>query len=107
VTLSPIDGIREKFAHDQFELSQHALDQTIVRGILPSEIRQAIATGEVIEDYPLDKYGPSCLILGWTADGRPLHVQCSYPSRDRVKVITTYEPDPIRWIEYRQRRSLS
>ena len=24
-----------------------------------------IADGQVIEDYPDDKYGPSCLIFGW------------------------------------------
>jgi hypothetical protein len=32
------------------------------------EIREAIAVGEVIEDYPNDKYGPSCLILGFTGN---------------------------------------
>ena len=42
----------------------------------------------------------------WTMDdaGRPLHVQCSYPSRSLVKIITLYEPDPDRWIEFMVRR---
>jgi hypothetical protein len=30
------------------------------------ELREAIAVGEVIEDYPTDKYGPSCLVLPHT-----------------------------------------
>ncbi|MEG4054235.1 MULTISPECIES: DUF4258 domain-containing protein [unclassified Microcoleus] len=34
--------------------------------------------GEVIEEYPDDKYSPSCLIFGLTIANRPLHVQCSY-----------------------------
>ena len=60
------------------------------------EVEEAIASrSEVIEDYPNDKYGPSCLVLGYTKAGRPLHVQCSYPSRPLVKIITLYEPDPI------------
>ena len=50
----------------------------------------------IIEDYPDDKYGPSCLIFVMTAERRPIHIQCSYPSRPIVKIITLYEPDPIR-----------
>jgi hypothetical protein len=96
--------LREKIARGEFEFSQHAVDQTIVRRIRVQEIREAIASGEMIEDYPEDKYGPSCLVLGFTASGRPLHVQCSYPSRPRVKIITVYEPDPERWIDFRERR---
>lgn len=100
-----IDGIRAKVALDQFEFSQHAVDQSIVREISVNEIREAIAVGEVIENYPEDKYGPSCLILGFTETDRPLHVQCSYSSRPLVKIITVYQPDPQLWIEYRKRRS--
>jgi hypothetical protein len=60
---------------------------------------------EVIEQYPDDKFGPSCLILGYTKAGRPLHVQCSYPSRPLLKIITLYQPDPTLWIDYRVRQS--
>ena len=87
-----------------FEFSQHATDQTIVRGIRVQEIREAVAAGELIEDYADDKYGPSCLVLGFAASGRPLHIHCSYPSRPVVKLITIYEPDPSRWIDSRKRR---
>jgi hypothetical protein len=99
------EEIRAKIARDEFEYSQHALDQSIVRRIGVDELREAIATCELVEDYPKDKYGPSCLVLGFTRAGRPVHVQCSYPSRDRIKVITVYEPDPSRWIDFRVRRS--
>ena len=57
------------------------------------------------EDYNEDKYGPSWLIYGTTIQGRPLHVQCSYPSRPKIKIITIYQPDPKEWIAYRKRRS--
>lgn len=66
-----IDGIREKIARGQFEFSQHAVDQSIVRHISVQELREAIAVGEVIEDYPTDKYGPSCLVFGMTLAHRP------------------------------------
>ena len=97
--------IRRKFAEEQFEFSKHAVDQSILRQILVQEIREAIANGQVIEDYPEDKYGPSCLIAGSTQAQRPIHVQCSYPARSLVKVITVYEPNPQRWNQgFTQRR---
>jgi hypothetical protein len=59
-----IEEIREKISARLFEFSKHAVDQSIVRRITVQEIREAIAGGEIIEDYPDDKYGPSCLIFG-------------------------------------------
>lgn len=100
-----IDEIRKKFSVDAFEFSKHAVDQTIIRRISVPELREAIANGVIIEDYPDDKYGPSCLILGKTVGGRAIHVQCSYPSRQVMKVITVYEPDPKRWIDFTVRRA--
>lgn len=64
-----IDDIRSKVASDQFEFSKHATDQTILRGIRVQEVREAIASGQVIEDYPDDKYGPSCLLFGFPQPG--------------------------------------
>lgn len=98
-----IEEIRAKVSRGEFEFSRHAVDQSIVRRIHVSEVREAIAVGEVVEDYPDDKYGPSCLVLGWTAAARPVHVHCSYPSRPLVKLITLYEPDPARWADFRRR----
>lgn len=99
-----IEQIRAKIRARQFELSKHAVDQSILRRVSVQELREAIANGEIIEDYPDDKYVPSCLILGFTRAGRPLHVQCSYSSRPLLKIITLYEPDPTRWIDFRVRR---
>lgn len=100
-----ITDIRQKIANDEFEFSKHAVDQSILRCIRVQEIREAIANGQSIEDYPDDKYGPSCLILGFTAAQRPIHIQCSYPTRPLIKIITLYEPDPQRWNDqFTQRR---
>jgi hypothetical protein len=103
--MATINEIRAKFERRQYEFSKHAVDQSIIRDISVAEVEEAIASqSEVIEDYPNDKYGPSCLILGFTKAGRPLHVQSSYLSRPLVKIITLYEPDPELWIDFRVRR---
>lgn len=100
-----LNEIRSKIARRQYEFSKHAVDQTIIRDISVAELEQAISRrSEVIEDYPDDKYGPSCLILGFTRAERPIHVQCSYPTRPLVKIITVYEPDPELWMDLRIRK---
>ena len=100
-----IDEIRRRVARGDFEFSQHGVDQAIIRHISVRELREAITGGEVIEVYPEDKYGPSCLVFGMTSVGRPLHVQRSDPTRPLVKIITVYEPDPALWIEFKVRRT--
>jgi hypothetical protein len=99
-----IDYIREKFEKGLFEFSKHAVDQSIIRCISVQNVHEVISNGTIIEDYPEDKYGPSYLIFGMTAEGRPIHIQCSYPSRSIIKIITLYEPDPVRWIDFKKRR---
>ena len=99
-----VDEIRAKIALGQYEFSRHAVDQTILRHITLAEILGAVSGAELLENYPNDKYGPSCLLLGFTASQRPLHLQCSHPSRTLIKVITVYEPDPVLWFNVRERR---
>ena len=99
-----MDEIRLKVANGLYEFSKHAVDQSILRNIPLGEFLRSIESGCIIEDYPNDKYGPSCLILGFTDSGRPIHIQCTAGLRDVVKVITLYEPDEDLWIDFRQRR---
>ena len=100
-----LEEIRSKILRRQYEFSKHAVDQSIIREISVEEVEEAISGRcEIIEDYPDDKYGPSCLILGFTKTGRPLHLQCSYSSRPLVKIITLYEPDSDLWVDLRVRK---
>ncbi len=104
--MSNIVAIVTKIKKRQYEFSKHAVDQSIVRNISVSEIEEAMSGNAVIiEDYPNDKYGPSCLILGYTKNERPLHLQCSYPSRPLIKIVTLYQPDSELWIEDRVRQT--
>lgn len=98
--------IRRKAAAGKFEFSKHAADQVIIRGIAIDGIPEAFASGEIIEDYPDDRYGPSCLVYGNTLRGRYIHIQCSYPERDYLKIVTIYEPDPEAWLDFRVRKGV-
>jgi len=72
--------------------------------ISPAEVERAIVEGEVIEEYPEDVRGPSCLMLG-SGDGRPIHVVCA-PKEEYLAVVTAYVPDPSQWSpDFRRRIS--
>lgn len=74
------------------------------RMISPAEIEVVIATGELIEDYPEDVRGHSCLVLGSGDGGRPIHVACS-PKPDYLAIITAYIPHPDHWsADFKERK---
>ena len=64
--------------------------------ISTAEVRAIVERGEVIEDYPDDPRGHSCLMLGRGDGGRPIHVVCS-PKDDYLAIITAYLPDRNEW----------
>ena len=66
------------------------------RLITTSEIRRVISDGKVIEDYPEDVRGHSCLILGFGDGTRPIHIVCS-PKDEYLAVITAYLPNEDEW----------
>jgi hypothetical protein len=78
------------------------------RGIITTaEVLDALAGGEIIEEYPNDRPYASCLIVGRTQAGRPLHVVCApVLGEDKLVIITTYEPEPSRWDPDFRRRVL-
>ena len=82
----------------------HTRKRMIERVIRIEEVRQAIDSGEIIEEYPEDKPLPSCLIFGKTMRGRPIHVVVAINSEDVVAMITVYQPDEKEWVDYRRRR---
>lgn len=80
----------------EFGITLHAQQQITSRRIRVADIRLALMSefAEVIEDYPEDPRGPSCLVYG-EVPKEVLHIHISYPPE--IVVITAYHPDPSRW----------
>jgi hypothetical protein len=74
----------------------HAIDQMIhpERLISREEVSQVVFNGEIIEEYPADRRGPSCLMYKYF--NRAIHVVCA-PKNDYLAIITAYIPDPNEW----------
>jgi len=102
--LKTLETLCQQLSVGEFEFSRHAFTRAVERNISEIEIREAGAHARIIEDYPDDKYSPSCLLLGFTKQRRPLHLQVSYADSALVKIITLYEPARSEWIDFSQRR---
>lgn len=76
----------------------HVVARLQERGIEPSDIKNCIITGRIIEQYPDDYPFPSCLVLGTTVAGRALHVVIGL-GQGYLWLITAYYPDPLKWNE--------
>jgi hypothetical protein len=102
--MKTLGQVRNQLASGAFRYSRHALKRVVERNVAELEIRQVGEHATIIEEYPEDKYSPSCLLLGFTGTGRPLHLQVSLADTEFVKIITLYEPSARDWINYTQRR---
>ena len=103
--ISMLDRVRQSATHRLLFLP-HAVRQMArpERMITRHDVRQVIATGQIIEDYPEDIRGHSCLMLGYDEIGRPVHIVCS-PKIDFLAIITAYVPNPQEWeSDFKRRR---
>ena len=78
------------FLHFQF--TNHALVRAYERSVSIDDIKETIAQGEVIEEYPTDQPFPSFLSLMFF-HGKPLHVCFAQVDPETCRIITVYEPD--------------
>lgn len=85
-------------AEKKIMYSLHALNEMNAESeiITTDEIRYIIFNGEIIEDYPEDKRGHSCLMFEMTDKRRPVHVVCA-PKEEYLAIITAYVPSLEKW----------
>lgn len=101
-----LENIKTCISQKRYNITLHARKEMGPKedNIPEEELVEVILHGEIIEDYPDDKPFPSCLLFGRTEKGRPIHTDCAYSKEDEMAIIiTTYEPDINRWIDYKGR----
>jgi hypothetical protein len=90
----------------RYKTSHHAEVERETETITIDDIKTAILNGELLEDYPDDLRGHSCLMLDTAEDGRPLHVVLTILAQiEEVLIITVYVPTPPKWLDPRTRAS--
>lgn len=98
-------AIAGKVARGHYRLSLHAEKERRRDRILERELLAALSAPELLEDYPNDPRGPSCLLLGFSAAGDPIHVVAGeLLTQEVLVIITVYRPDPNEWTDWRKRK---
>jgi hypothetical protein len=101
-----IERVKALVRQRRYKTSHHAEVERETETITIDDIKTAILNGELLEDYPDDLRGHSCLMLGTAEDGRPLHVVLTILAQiEEVLIITVYVPMPPKWLDPRTRAS--
>ena len=92
-----VDQIK-RVAINKIIYTAHAVDEMNAEEelITVEDVRQVVLNGEIIEDYPEDKRGHSCLMFAIPGNKRPVHVVCA-PKEEYLAIITTYIPSLEKW----------
>jgi len=98
-----LEQIRAQAAAENIRITQHAQQEMVEEDITLDEVLEAIATGQILENYPEHRRGACCLLNGFTRSGRPIHIVCT-TTRPVLIIITVYEPKPPKWVTPTQRR---
>ena len=95
--------IKKLVGEGSYDVKMHARKKMIERNIKIREVKESIENSTVIEEYLDDKPLPTCLLYGNTLNKRPIHVVIGL-DEEVAAIITVYEPDPDKWIEFKKRR---
>jgi hypothetical protein len=102
-----LNEILQLVRQGRYEFSIHAQQERLEEDLDVAEIEEAIAGGEILEEYPSDPRGESCLILGY-AHSQPIHavlgwVRKGSEGEKMLRIITVYIPRPPKWRDARTR----
>ena len=101
-----VEHLQAKVRQKKYRLTIHAEKEREADQITRHEMEESVLSVqcEVIEDYPTDPRGHSCLVLGFTQAGLPIHMVCGHLTEEEFIVITIYRPDPEQWVDWRIRK---
>ncbi|MBT8421394.1 MAG: DUF4258 domain-containing protein [Gammaproteobacteria bacterium] len=92
-----IEWIQDRIKRDAYYLSGHAEQERQNDNLRISEIRQALLNGVILEYYEDTGRGESCLVAGFTGEGKPIHIICG-ERKDKAVIVTVYIPLPPKFI---------
>jgi len=88
-----INWIQSKVSQCEYYLTRHGEQERQNDNLTIAEVREALLNGMVLEEYEDDVRGESCLVVGFTNSGKPLHIVCGELVGD-LAIITVYVPGP-------------
>ena len=85
--------VRQAHHNMHYYFSRHGDQERQNENLLITEIEEALFSGRILEQYEDTGRGESCLVVGFTNSGKPIHVVCGERAEQLV-IITVYIPYP-------------
>ena len=92
-----IEWIKERVEKNELIFTFHAEQERQNDNLSVADIKLALGKGKIIEQYPEDKRGESCLVLGYSANNGPIHSVCGKNTDGWLLLITVYVPTKPKW----------
>lgn len=102
-TLDILNNIKQNIVTGKWWFTNHALQKCDQRNIDIEKLIMSVVQAELVEEYPDDPRGHSCLILSFV-DGKAVHIVCGTHEGGTI-FITAYYPELPKWLDERTRRS--
>jgi hypothetical protein len=92
------EAVKDAVRRDAVLVSRHAVQELEADLLLLDTVLTATPSGELVEDYPDDPRGASCLIAFLLEEDLWVHTVWGWDERSGLAIlITAYRPDPSRW----------
>jgi len=98
-----IEWIKKKIQSENYYFSKHGDTERQNDNLSVFEVKEAILNGIILEEYEDTGRGKSCLIVGFTNIGKPIHIVCG-KANDTLVIITVYIPMPPKFKNPYERR---
>ena len=69
-----IEWLKQCVINGEYYFSMHGDEERMNDDLLISDVEEAVLSGRILENYTEDKRGESCLIVGFSDFGIPIHV---------------------------------
>ena len=86
-----LNWIHDRVRADELYFSLHGDQERQAENLTIADIKEALASGTILEQYEDTGRGESCLVAGFTRSGVPVHAVCGRRGLYLV-VVTTYIP---------------
>lgn len=85
--------IKEKIRNSEYYVSWHGDQERQNDNLSLLELEESLLNGRILEQYTDTGRGESCLTVGFTEAGKPVHVVCG-KQKNSLTIVTVYIPAP-------------
>ena len=85
-----IEWIVERVRNDEYYFSRHDDQERQNDDLTITEVEEALLSGRILEHYVDTGRGERCLVVGFTNEGKPVHIVCGERGEQLVLSLSMF-----------------